>query len=150
MEKTTLKLWEAAKLGSLIRPKAMGFFYRVKTKGSCFLGAAAEAVGCDITSNIDDLMHVQNCLDFNWGDFLSLPVPVIFVTKYAKYIVGSNSITIRSFLACLNDYSAMSREEIADIAEEINCYLEKQREEKSICGGQTQITMTNSDLLLGK
>lgn len=116
----TMKLSDAIRLGSMMKPQAFGEIYSPGNKRTCAIGAAIDAIGCHITtaepgqiiangrtSNVSSGTESVVKSPLNWHPFL-LNEHACPVCRHRPGYFGIRLI------AHLNDYHRLSREAIAD------------------------------------
>lgn len=107
-----MRLSDAIRLGSLLRPKVSGFFF--KNGASCVQGAALEATGTVYTDDVQESVAHHLTLIARWPWVKHVPVPCPACGVVAAMIYHLAHLNNRGL--CDHDWT---REQIADWVESI-------------------------------
>jgi hypothetical protein len=110
----TVKLSELIRRGAKKRPKAKGAYFKQVEGGigSCAIGAAVEGAG--IVRKAPGYLNLLN------SDILSTLARKLGYDPFTRRVPNDGSIpgsNIFSYVTSMNDYTNMTREEIADVLE---------------------------------
>jgi hypothetical protein len=121
-----MKLSEAIRLGSMIRPQAFGYIF--SNSGSCALGAVYEASG--ILAFDDDVTLLEET-----GQRLDQAFPLLKASVSCPVAMRCFRNGVGETIVHLNDWHRWTREQIADWVEQI----EQQQDVKSVEGHEIEI-----------
>lgn len=122
-----MKFSEAIRMGSLLKEQAIGVFVETDRHENiirtCAISAAFDAIGkLDELCGAEESFAVEECIDYYFP---------ISENKIPKYLLSCDHKaddcrdTIRDMVAHLNDNLEWSREQIADLVEQIEQYYEE-------------------------
>jgi len=100
-----MKLSEAIRLGSMLRPQAKGGYFM--NDGSCAIGAAADAIGCQEIDRRGSAWRLIGLLGRHWPWLLRIDLRSCVACT-------ASQLSRHDQIAHLNDAHGWTRERIAD------------------------------------